>query len=102
MTNRKFIDSLSAISTFIGDKERQVEHAYNEMLIDAFPGIQISNPYKCDGYFETDIGGKKTGVMMEYKYNLDFSSKTVRSGVLAQVMFYLKRFEKDVRRPFRV
>lgn len=82
-----------------GDKERQVEHAYNDMLIDAFPGIQISNPYKCDGYFETKIGGKKTGVIMEYKYNLDFSSKTVRSGVLAQVMFYLKRFEKDGR-PF--
>lgn len=99
MTNRKFIDSLSAIPTFIGDKERQVEQAYNAMLIDAFPGIQISNPYKCDGYFETEIGGKKTGVIMEYKYNLDFSSKTVRSGVLAQVMFYLKRFERDGR-PF--
>ena len=95
MTNKKFIDSLAAIPTFIGDKERQVEQAYNAMLIDAFPGIQISNPYKCDGYFETEIGGKKTGVIMEYKYNLDFSSKTVRSGVLAQVMFYLKRFEKD-------
>ena len=95
MTNRKFIDSLAAIPTFIGDKERQVEQAYNTMLIDAFPGIQISNPYKCDGYFETEIGGKKTGVIMEYKYNLDFSSKTVRSGVLAQVMFYLKKFEKD-------
>lgn len=101
MTNKKFIDSLSAISTFIGDKERQVEQAYNAMLIDAFPGIHISNPYKCDGYFETEIGGKKIGVIMEYKYNLDFSSKTVRSGVLAQVMFYLKRFEKDGR-PFPV
>ena len=95
MTNKKFIETLSAVPTFIGDKERQVEQAYNAMLIDAFPGIQISNPYKCDGYFETEIGGKKTGVIMEYKYNLDFSSKTVRSGVLAQVMFYLKRFEKD-------
>ena len=95
MTNKKFVETLSAVPTFIGDKERQVEQAYNAMLIDAFPGIQISNPYKCDGYFETEIGGKKTGVIMEYKYNLDFSSKTVRSGVLAQVMFYLKRFEKD-------
>ena len=95
MTSKKFVETLSAVPTFIGDKERQVEQAYNAMLIDAFPGIQISNPYKCDGYFETEIGGKKTGVIMEYKYNLDFSSKTVRSGVLAQVMFYLKRFEKD-------
>ena len=99
MTNRKFVESLSKIPSMPGDKERQVEHAYNDMLIDAFPGIQISNPYKCDGYFETKIDGKKTGVIMEYKYNLDFSSKTVRSGVLAQVMFYLKRFEKDGR-PF--
>ena len=99
MTNKKFVESLSRIPSMPGDKERQVEHAYNTMLIDAFPGIQISNPYKCDGYFETEIGGKKTGVIMEYKYNLDFSSKTVRSGVLAQVMFYLKKFEKDGR-PF--
>ena len=95
MTSKKFVESLSRIPSMPGDKERQVEQAYNAMLIDAFPGIQISNPYKCDGYFETEIGGKKTGVIMEYKYNLDFSSKTVRSGVLAQVMFYLKRFEKD-------
>ena len=99
MTSKKFVESLSRIPSMPGDKERQVEQAYNAMLIDAFPGIQISNPYKCDGYFETEIGGKKTGVIMEYKYNLDFSSKTVRSGVLAQVMFYLKRFEKDGR-PF--
>ena len=46
MANRKFIDSLAAISTFIGDKERQVEQAYNAMLIDSFPGIHISNAKK--------------------------------------------------------
>ena len=47
MTNRKFIEALTAIPNFKGDKERQVEHAYNDMLMDAFPGISISNPFKC-------------------------------------------------------
>ena len=97
MTCRKFIDTLAAIPNFSGDKERQVEQAYNAMFKESFPGITISNPYKCDGYFESDIGGKRTGVILEYKYDLDFSKKSIRSQVLAQVMFYLKKFERDGR-----
>ena len=62
MTCRKFIDTLAAIPNFSGDKERQVEQAYNAMFKESFPGITISNPYKCDGYFESDIGGKRTGI----------------------------------------
>lgn len=97
MTCRKFIDTLAAIPNFSGDKERQVEQAYNAMFKESFPGITISNPYKCDGYFESDIGGKRTGVILEYKYDLDFSKKSIRSQVLAQVVFYLKKFERDGR-----
>ena len=54
MTNRKFIEALTAIPNFKGDKERQVEHAYNDMLKDAFPGISISNPFKCRELFEME------------------------------------------------
>ena len=93
MTNKKFIETLAAIPSFQGDKERQVEQAYNAMLQDSFPGISISNPFKCDGFFETEINGRKTGIIIEYKYDYDFSKKGVRSQVLAQVVFYLKKFE---------
>ena len=54
MTNRKFIEALTAIPNFKGDKERQVEYVYNDMLKDAFPGISISNPFKCRELFEME------------------------------------------------
>ena len=54
MTNRKFIEALTAIPNFKGDKERQVEHAYNDMLMDAFPSISISNPFKYRELFDME------------------------------------------------
>ena len=96
MTNRKFVDSLLAIPNFKGDKERQVEHAYNNMLMDAFPGISISNPFKCDGYFQlTTKSGKVGDVIIEYKYDEELTSDAGRAKVLAQVLFYLKKIEKS-------
>lgn len=96
MTNKKFVDSLLAIPNFKGDKERQVEHAYNDMLGDAFPGISISNPFKCDGYFQlTTKAGKVGDVIIEYKYDEELTSDAGRAKVLAQVLFYLKKIEKS-------
>ena len=96
MTNRKFIEALTAIPNFKGDKERQVEHAYNDMLMDAFPGISISNPFKCDGYFQlTTKNGKVGDVIIEYKYDEELTSDAGRAKVLAQVLFYLKKIEKS-------
>lgn len=99
MTNNQFITTLSNIFNYQGDKERQVEAAYNQMFEKSFPGIQISNPYKCDGYFESEImkGDKKEKlrVLMEYKSDYDMSNKAVRSQVLCQTLFYLKKFEKN-------
>ena len=99
MKNSKFINTLNSIVNFSGDKERQVEFAYNEMFKTYFSDISISNPYKCDGYFEADIpkGDKsvKSRIICEYKYDYDMKNKTIRSKVLCQVLFYLKKFERD-------
>ena len=96
MTSKKFVESLAKIPSFQGDKERQVEQAYNAMLQDKFPGISISNPFKCDGYFQlTTKNGKSGEVIIEYKYDEDMASEIGRAKVLAQVLYYLKKIEKS-------
>ena len=89
---RKLLETLKAATV-----ERQVEDAYNEMLKAEFPGIELTYPYGCDGYFEFEAGGSRHRAIVEYKFDEDMSSKTARSKVLAQVLFYMKRFELDGR-----
>lgn len=68
---------MTKISETISDAkiERQVEDAYNKALESAFPGISMSYPYACDGYFETDVGGKQLRAICEFKYDMNLSSK---------------------------
>lgn len=76
--------------------ERQVEDVYNDILKAKLGDIQISYPYACDGYFETILDDKKPfRCICEFKYDVNMTSKIERSKVLAQVLFYLKRFEKN-------
>ena len=92
MISKKLLESLKAATV-----ERQVEDAYNEMLKAEFPGIELSYPYGCDGYFEFEVNGNKHRAIVEYKFDEDMSSKAARSKVLTQVLFYMKRFELDGR-----
>ena len=100
MTDKQFIDSLDDIQSFNGDKERQVEAVYNDLFKDRFNKIKISNPFKCDGYFETNIKSNnsekeiKTRIICEYKYNTELSNNVSRSRIICQVLFYLKKFEE--------
>ena len=93
MKDKKLISGLREIITFSGDKERQVEAIYNTLFKDSFEGIRISNPFKCDGYFETTINDNKTSIICEYKYDTDLKNNVSRARVICQVLFYLKKFE---------
>ena len=73
-------------------EERQVEDAYNELLYKMFHEIKISYPFKCDGHFELPLCNQ--GVLIEYKYDEDFSNRVEMVKVVIQVLFYLKRFER--------
>ena len=80
--------------------ERQVEDAYNKAIEKAFPGAKLEYPFACDGYCEFKVGDNKKTVhrlLIEYKYDEDMSSKTVRSKVLTQVLGYMKKFEENGR-----
>ena len=85
--------------------EREVEETYNRAFRQFFPGIEISHPCMCDGYFEamtekrrqTNSTSNNIRLLMEYKYDTDMSSNYDRSKVIIQTIFYLKRFENEGR-----
>lgn len=77
--------------------ERQVEDAYNHALEKEFSGLKLEYPFACDGYCEFEVDGKTHRLLIEYKYDEDIQSSVAKAKVLAQVLFYLKRFEKNGR-----
>lgn len=77
--------------------ERQVEDVYNHALERAFSGLKLEYPFACDGYCEFEVDGKTHRLLIEYKYDEDMQSNVAKAKVLAQVLFYLKRFEKNGR-----
>lgn len=74
--------------------ERQVEDAYNKGIETYFPNCPISYPHSCDGIIDTKTEkDEKLKLLMEFKYNVELSSKVARAKVIIQTIFYLKRFE---------
>ena len=73
--------------------EREVEDFYNSALAVYFPNNIITHPYACDGLLEATIDDKLFKLIIEYKYNEDFKSKTARAKVILQAIFYIKQFE---------
>lgn len=76
--------------------EREVEDCYNEGIKFYFPKAIIEHPFACDGFFEDKTKRDNAlRMIMEYKFDKKMKSSMDRSGVLAQVIFYLKRFEQN-------
>lgn len=75
--------------------EREVEDVYNKG-ISLYFSEDITHPFACDGLVETSTeNGKLLKLIIEYKLDEMLTSKVVRAKIIAQVLFYLKRFEND-------
>lgn len=75
--------------------EREVEDVYNKG-ISLYFSEDITHPFACDGLVETSTeNGKLLKLIIEYKLDEMMVSKVSRAKVIAQVLFYLKRFEND-------
>jgi len=75
--------------------EREVEDVYNKGISLYFVE-DIKHPFACDGLIDTKTeNGKMLKLIIEYKFNEMMTSKLARSKVIAQVLFYLKRFENE-------
>lgn len=75
--------------------EREVEDVYNKGISLYFTE-DIKHPFACDGLVETKTDNNKIlKLIIEYKLDEKMDSRFVRSKVIAQVLFYLKRFENE-------
>ena len=75
--------------------EREVEDIYNQQITFFFDNPTITHPFECDGLIDTKIDGRMLKLIMEYKYDRDFKSRTARAGVIVQALYYIKRFEQN-------
>lgn len=76
--------------------EKDVEHVYTTGINMYFPDTDIEHPFACDSFIDTKSdNGKMLKLIIEYKFDEDFTSRVVRSKVIAQVLFYMKRFEQN-------
>jgi len=74
--------------------EKDVEHVYTQGISLYFPGVDIEHTFACDALVDTkNKQGKLLKLIIEYKFDEDFQSRAMRAKVIAQVLFYMKRFE---------
>ena len=76
--------------------EKDVEHVYTTGINMYFPGADIEHPFGCDTFVDGKThSGKMLKLIIEYKFDEDFSTRTARSKVITQVLYYMKRFEQN-------
>jgi hypothetical protein len=69
--------------------EKDVENSYRQSLSDKINGLTFTSPFGCDGYGEKG----RIRILCEFKNDIDLSSKNTQCKVLAQSIYYLKKFE---------
>jgi hypothetical protein len=71
--------------------EKDVENTYRQYFHKKFgKDFQVTSPFGCDGFGVSKVN--KVRVLMEFKDNVNLSNKSELVKVLAQSIFYIKRF----------
>jgi hypothetical protein len=70
--------------------EKDVENTYRHNFLNKFKDMEITSPFKCDGFGVSK--SHKVRVLMEYKDDVNLSNKAELVKVLAQSIFYIKSF----------
>ena len=73
--------------------EKDVENIYREWLGKYFFGSTITSPYGCDGFLVSNK--HNLWLLLELKYDLDFTKQSEIGKVVLQSLFYIKKFEQD-------
>lgn len=71
--------------------EKDVETSYKAEIAGILPQASITSPYNTDGVIEFD----NVKILFEAKYDLELKVRKESMGVVAQALFYLKKFEED-------
>lgn len=70
--------------------EKDVENLYRHNFLKKFKDMQITSPFGCDGFGVSKNDGVR--VLMEFKDDMNLYNKADLSKVLAQSIFYIKKF----------
>ena len=74
--------------------EKDVEHFYRSN-IERTTGSRFTSPHKTDGYIEW----ANVRMLLEAKYSADLDTNKGRSSVLAQALYYVKKFRAEGQSP---
>jgi hypothetical protein len=75
---------------YLAVNEKDVENIYRHNFLKKFKDMEITSPFGCDGFGVSK--SQKIRVLMEFKDDINLSNKFELVKVLAQSIFYIKRF----------
>ena len=70
--------------------EKDVENTYRHNFLKKFKDMEITSPFGCDGFGVSKTFKVRT--LMEFKDDVNLSNKSDLVKVLAQSVFYIKKF----------
>ena len=70
--------------------EKDVENTYRHNFLKKFKDMEITSPFGCDGFGVSK--SSKVRTLMEFKDNMNLTNKVELVKVLAQSVFYIKKF----------
>lgn len=70
--------------------EKDVENTYRHNFLKKFKDMEITSPFGCDGFGVSKMSKVRT--LMEFKDDMNLSNKADLVKILAQSIFYVKRF----------
>lgn len=70
--------------------EKDVENIYRHNFLKKFKDMEITSPFGCDGFGISK--SEKIRTLMEFKDDINLTNKTELVKVLAQSVFYIKKF----------
>jgi hypothetical protein len=81
--------------------EKDVENIYRENFKKKFKNLDITSPFGCDGFAVSP--SDRIRCLMEYKDEINLTSKTELAKPVCQAIFYLKKFyDKGIKPPSTV
>ena len=81
----------------LGLNEKDIENSYRAEMLKRFEGSTITSPFGCDGFLVSN--DDKIRTLLEFKFDVDMLNRLELMKVIAQSIFYLKKFHDAGIRP---
>ena len=92
--NREFRRSLKTAKDE-ADVEQAYKRIFQKRYIDGIQNATMNRPYGSDGYLRSGDLVLVLRMLMEFKKGTSLVSLSNRARIIAQVVYYLKKFEQD-------